>query len=66
MPNDPSRIGRLGRGEIDAIFDEGVVMWADLVAGAGAQFLPLSSDHLKILEAEGFRPALIEQSRYPS
>jgi hypothetical protein len=26
MPNHPSRIGRLERGEIDAIFDEGVVM----------------------------------------
>jgi TRAP-type uncharacterized transport system substrate-binding protein len=64
MPNDPSRIGRLERGEIDAIFDEGVVMWANLVPGTGAQFLPL--DHLDVLEAEGFRRAVIEQSRYPS
>ena len=35
MPNDPSRMGRLAAGEIDAIFDEGVVMWADLVMAAG-------------------------------
>src|ERR1700744_6019016 len=42
MPNDPSRMGRLKAGEIDAIFDEGVIMWADLVAGADAEFLPLS------------------------
>ena len=28
MPNHPSRIGRLERGEIDAIFDEGIVLWA--------------------------------------
>jgi TRAP-type uncharacterized transport system substrate-binding protein len=66
MPNDPSRIGRLERGEIDAIFDEGVVMWADKVAAAGAQFLPLSPGHLEVLQAQGFRRGLIEKSRYPS
>jgi hypothetical protein len=66
MPNDPSRIGRLERGEIDAIFDEGVVMWADQVAAAGARFLPLSPGHLEVLQAGGFRRALIEKSRYPS
>ena len=66
MPNHPSRIGRLERGEIDAIFDEGVVLWADLLAAAGAQLLPLDPDHLDILQAQGFRRALIEQSRYPS
>jgi TRAP-type uncharacterized transport system substrate-binding protein len=66
MPNDPSRIGRLKAGEIDAIFDEGVVMWADLVADARAAFLPLSSPHLEALMAQGFRRASLEQSRYPS
>jgi hypothetical protein len=66
MPNDPSRIGRLERGEIDAIFDEGVVLWADLVAAAGAWFLPLDPAHLEALRTEGFRPAFIEKSRYPS
>jgi hypothetical protein len=66
MPNHPSRIGRLQRGEIDAIFDEGVVMWADQVPAAGAQFLPIDPGHLKVLQAQGFRPGVIEQSRYPS
>lgn len=66
MPNDPSRIGRLESGEIDAIFDEGVVMWADLVTAAGARFLPLDPEHLETLTAAGFRAALIEKSRYPS
>lgn len=66
MPNHPSRLGRLQRGEIDAIFDEGVVLWADQMTGAGARFLPLSPAHLEILQAQGFRPALIEKSRYPS
>ena len=66
MPNDPSRIGRLKAGEIDAIFDEGVVMWADLVAGAGAAFLPLHEPQLAALVAEGFRRGTLEQSRYAS
>ncbi len=66
MPDDPSRIGRLERGEIDAIFDEGVVMWANQVTAAGARFLPLSPHRLEVLQAQGFRRALIEKSRYPS
>jgi hypothetical protein len=66
MPSHPSRIGRLERGEIDAIFDEGIVMWAGQVAAAGASFLPLSPRHLEILQARGFRRGLIEKSRYPS
>ena len=66
MPNDPTRLGRLEAGELDAIFDEGVIMWADLVAEAGARFLPLSTGHLEVLQAQGFRRGLIEKSRYPS
>ncbi|HEY1822213.1 MAG TPA: TAXI family TRAP transporter solute-binding subunit [Trebonia sp.] len=66
MPNDPSRMGRLAAGEIDAIFDEGVVMWANLVAGAGAEFLPLGKDHVDALVAQGFRRGLLEQSRFPT
>ena len=66
MPNDPSRLGRLEAGELDAIFDEGVIMWADLVTGAGASFLALSPGHLEILQVQGFRRGLIEKSRYPS
>lgn len=66
MPNHPSRMGRLERGEIDAIFDEGIVLWADVLAAAGARLLPLSPEHLAALEAQGFRRALIEKARYPS
>jgi TRAP-type uncharacterized transport system substrate-binding protein len=66
MPNHPSRIGRLKDGEIDAIFDEGVVMWADQVTAAGARLLPIGPAQLDALEGQGFRRAVIEQSRYPS
>jgi hypothetical protein len=66
MPNDPSRLGRLAAGEIDAIFDEGVIMWADLIGGAGAEFLPLGGEPLAALRAQGYRDGVIEKARYPS
>jgi hypothetical protein len=66
MPDHPTRIGRLEHGEIDAIFDEGIFLWADRVAVAGAHFLPLDTDHLATLQAAGFRPGTIDASRYPS
>ena len=55
------------RGEIDAIFDEGVIMWADQVAARrGPRSCRSSFDHLEVLQAQGFRRGLIEKSRYPS
>jgi TRAP-type uncharacterized transport system substrate-binding protein len=66
MPNHPSRMGRLRDGELDAIFDEGVVMWADQVTGAGVSPLPISPAQPDALEAQGYRRAVIEQDRYPS
>jgi hypothetical protein len=66
MHNHPSRIGRLRDGELDAIFDEGVVMWAGQVPAAGARLLPISPAQLDALTGQGFRRAVIEQSRYPS
>jgi TRAP-type uncharacterized transport system substrate-binding protein len=66
VPSDPSRIGRLESGEIDAVFDEGVALWADVVTAAGARLLPLSPPYLEFLQGQGFRPGLIEKSRYSS
>jgi TRAP-type uncharacterized transport system substrate-binding protein len=66
MRGDTDRIGRLASGEIDAIFEEGVVLWADAVAGAGASLLPIDDEHLSGLERQGFRRGVIEKSRYPS
>jgi TRAP-type uncharacterized transport system substrate-binding protein len=66
MPDHPSRIGRLERKEIDAIFDEGIVMWADRVAPAGGRLLALDSGQLAVLRDAGFRSAVIEADRYPT
>ena len=64
QPSVPDGTARAWR--LDAIFDEGVILWADQLAGAGARFLPLSFDRLEVLQDRGFRRGLIEKSRYPS
>jgi len=38
----------------------------DLAGRRGRSLLPLGPEHLTALEAQGFRRALIEKSRYPS
>ena len=66
MPNDPSRIGRVKSDELDAIFEEGIMVWGNLVSGAGMHFLPIDEEHLTKLEAQGFRRATIKKALYPT
>jgi TRAP-type uncharacterized transport system substrate-binding protein len=66
MRGDTGRMGRLAAGEIDAVFEEGVELWADAVPAAGASLLPIDEKCLAFLEEQGFRRGLIEKSRYPS
>lgn len=66
MPNHPSRLGRLASGEIDAIFEEGTIIWADDVAAAGASILPIDDEHLAALERLGFRRGVLDVATYPT
>jgi TRAP-type uncharacterized transport system substrate-binding protein len=66
MPNHPTRIGRLASGEIDAIFEEGTIIWADDVRGAGASILPIDDEHLAALQRLGFRRGVLDVATYPS
>jgi TRAP-type uncharacterized transport system substrate-binding protein len=66
LPNAPSRIGKVKSGELDAIFDEATVQWADLVTGAGMRFLPIEEKSLPKVQALGFKRGVIEKSLYPS
>ena len=66
MPMHPSRMGRLAAGEIDAIFDEGVGGWADMLAGAGATLLPIAPDRLAELGEQGFRATTVHAERFPT
>lgn len=65
MPDRPTRIGAVKRGEIDAIFDEALDSWADMALDLGMRFLPLEEPLLQSLEEMGFRRATIPKSQYP-
>ena len=53
------------RGEIDAIFDEGIGVWTNKALDAGMRVLPLEEALLQKLEATGFRRGTMEKARYP-
>lgn len=66
MPNHPSRLGRLASGEIDAIFEEGTIVWANDVRAAGASVLPIDDEHLATLQELGFRRGVLDAATYPT
>ena len=65
IPSGPNRIGAVARGEIDAIFDEAVAVWADTALELGMRFLPVEEGLLQKLEPMGFRRGVISKSLYP-
>ncbi len=65
MPEAPTRIGAVERGEIDAIFDEAVPDWGERALALGMRFLPLEEPLLQQMEDIGFRRALLTKAAYP-
>jgi TRAP-type uncharacterized transport system substrate-binding protein len=65
MPYGSNRIGAVERGEIDAIFDEGVSSWGNIALALGMTFLPLDEMILRRLEGVGLRRGLIEEKKFP-
>ncbi len=66
MPRDDSRLGKVKRGEIDAIFDEGVRRFIPLAIDAGMRFLPLDEPVLRQLESMGLRRGTLTKQQFPS
>ena len=62
-PNQASRVGRVVNGEFDAIFEEGVIVWADKAVEAGMRFLGIDGHRLAQLEQAGFKRGVIEKAR---
>jgi hypothetical protein len=65
MPYGANRIGAVQRGEIQAIFDEGVSAWGNMALQLGMNFLRLDEPLLARLEAVGLRRGLIEKKQFP-
>ena len=56
----------LARGEITAVFDEGVHRWANEVTPAGITALKMSEDTAQKLEDMGYRRDYLFKDRYPT
>jgi TRAP-type uncharacterized transport system substrate-binding protein len=54
------------RGEIDAIFDEAADFWIGQALEAGMRILPLAEATVRKLEAQGYRRAVLEKSKFPA
>ncbi len=65
MPEAPTRIGAVERGEIDAIFDEAVPDWGERALELGMRFMPLEEPLLRHMENLGFRRAVLAKATYP-
>lgn len=65
FPNGPNRIGALERGEIDALFDEAMPMFANRALALGARFLPIEEEYLQKLEGMGVRRVAITKQEFP-
>ncbi len=63
---DTAKFEALKRGEITALFDEGVHGWANEVTPAGMTVLKLSDDTADRLEAMGYRRDYLLKERYPT
>jgi TRAP-type uncharacterized transport system substrate-binding protein len=64
MPYGDNRIGAVHRGEIDAIFDEGVSAWGNMALELGMTFLSLGEPLLQRLESVGLRRGVIEKKNF--
>lgn len=64
MPYGANRIGAVERGEIDAIFDEGVSAWGNMALELGMRFLALDENLLGRLEKVGLRRSLITRKNF--
>ncbi len=64
-PGDKRRMDALHAGTIDAIFDEGLVLWFEQALAAGMETVALEEAILRKLEAIGWRRVVIPAGRYP-
>jgi TRAP-type uncharacterized transport system substrate-binding protein len=63
-PTDPRRMEALARGELDAIFDEGLVRWFDPALQQGMVPYELEADALAHLERLGWKRGVVPRSKF--
>ncbi len=65
MPYRPDRLGAVERGELDAVWDEALPLFAPQAIAMGVRFLAVDEPQLQALEADGLRRAAITDEEYP-
>ncbi|MGH7091178.1 MAG: TAXI family TRAP transporter solute-binding subunit [Stellaceae bacterium] len=65
MPYRPDRLGAVARGELDAVWDEALPLFAKQALELGMRFLAVDEPQLKSLEADGLMRAAIADTEYP-
>ena len=63
-PKDPRRMAALESGELDAIFDEGLVVWLADAVRHGMEFIELTADHSAFLATLGWRRVLLAKDKW--
>lgn len=66
LPHLPERAALIERGEVDAVFDEGVYNWGELAMSKGMRFLEFGDETLARLEAQGYKRGWLTPERFPS
>jgi TRAP-type uncharacterized transport system substrate-binding protein len=64
-PHDERRMQAMRKGEIDAIFDEGITVWLGETLKHGYHTVPLEPEILDKLVAIGWRKVVLPVARYP-
>ena len=65
MPYGPDRLGAVKRGELDAVWDEALPLYAPQAIELGMRFLAVDEPQLKGLEADGLMRQAITNEEYP-
>ena len=64
-PGDIRRLEPLGRGEIDAVFDEGIILWLEAALAVGLTPIELAPNEFDALSRLGWRRVSLPKSRFP-
>jgi TRAP-type uncharacterized transport system substrate-binding protein len=64
-PSDVRRLQPLGRGEIDAVFDEGIKVWLDEALSAGLSPIELEPGEFDAMGRLGWRKVTLPKARFP-
>jgi len=64
-PSDKRRLEPMARGEIDAVFDEGIKVWLNEALAAGLVPIELTEDEFAAMGKLGWRRVTLPKARFP-